>query len=137
MSIRFIRASSILQRNTKVYGPNNALTDDSSCWNSEGNTETSHWFRLDFGRLVRPMSLGLQFQAGFCAQEGKVEYRLNENDDWKVWNDQVEWEDEHEMQTLDLDGLPPCTALRIVMEECTDFYGRVILYQVQVFGHEN
>ena len=128
-----------MQRNAKVYGPANALTSDSSCWNSEGTTDddesSQHWFRLDFGRVVQPTSVALQFQAGFVAQEGRIECLVD--DEWHVVMDDVEWDDAHEVQTLALTGkCPPCLALRIVLEECTDFYGRVILYQVQVWGQE-
>lgn len=146
------RASSILQRNAKVYGPANALTADSSCWNSEGDGDdtATHWFRLDFGRVVQPTAVALQFQAGFCATTGRIECQNTQNNndnssskggggaDWQVVmdNDAVEWQDDHELQTLSLAAAapPPCTALRIVLQECTDFYGRVILYQVQVWG---
>ena len=132
------RASSILQRNAKVYGPTNALKDDSSCWNSEGDndSEATHWFRLDFGRVVQPTAVAVQFQAGFCATQGRVECQTTA-DAWQVVDDSVEWEDDHALQRLALAAVPPCTALRLVLEDCTDFYGRVILYQVQVWGTES
>ena len=124
------------------------MTDDSSCWNSEGSnnnddSDNSHWFRLDFGRVVQPTAVALQFQAGFCAAEGRIECQSTANNgsdsQWTVVDNAVEWQDAHELQELALKQppvVPPCTALRIVLEECTDFYGRVILYQVQVWGTE-
>lgn len=121
-----------------MYGPANALVEDSSCWNSEGgdSDDDTHWFRLDFGRVVQPTTVALQFQAGFCATTGRIECQNNNDGEWQVVDDAVEWEDAHELQTLSLTAAPPCTALRIVLQECTDFYGRVILYQVQVRGTE-
>uniref|UniRef100_A0A7S3LFT3 F5/8 type C domain-containing protein n=1 Tax=Amphora coffeiformis TaxID=265554 RepID=A0A7S3LFT3_9STRA len=154
------RASSILQRNAKVYGPTNALRDDSSSWNSEGGDDDddddgSHWFRIDFGRPVQPTRVGVQFQAGFCAQQGRIECNIGTDDDdvdknnntkseWVSAIDNkdessamVEWDDVHELQMIPLRrDIQPCTSLRLVLEDCTDFYGRVILYQVQVWGKE-
>ena len=98
--------------------------------------------------------VALQFQAGFCAQEGRIEYccfcssssSSSEKNEWvsAVENNDdnncvVEWEDTHELQTVPLrQDIPSssCTSLRFILEECTDFYGRVILYQVQVWGKE-
>jgi len=146
-----------------VYGPTNALRDDSSCWNSEGgggggggggdddDDDNGHWFRLDFGRHVQPTVVSLQFQAGFCAQQGRIEYCRTEsggmNDDNGAWasatedkdgdDDGVEWDDVHEVQVVPLrKDIQSCTSLRLVLKDYTDFYGRVILYQVQVWGKE-
>ena len=134
------RASSILQRNPKVYGPANALREDSSCWNSEGNNDDddSHWFRLDFKRRVQPTTAALQFQAGFCVAGGRLEYQTAGDDDaWHTaLDDDVEWQDDHALQTVALRPDICCTSLRFVLEDCTDFYGRVILYQVKVWGKE-
>lgn len=137
----------MLQRNVRVYGPMHALRDDSACWNSEGDDGGRHWFRLDFQRSVRPTAVAVQFQAGFVAGRGRVEcYHGSDGDgDDGRWvsaiddeDDEVEWEDAHHMQTVALkhDRLPPCTSLRLILEDGTDFYGRVILYQVRVWGRE-
>jgi hypothetical protein len=117
------------------------LTNTSASWNSEGNTEEPHWFRLDFARAVRPTRVALQFQAGFTAQQvTRIEYQSVGSGDWEVWDEDLECEDTHELQLLDLsparEAPTLCTALRFVLEDCTDFYGRVILYQLQVWGHE-
>ena len=88
---------------------------------------------------MQPTSVALQFQAGFVAQEGRIECLVAANDEWQTVLDDVEWDDAHQVQTLALPPgkCPPCLALRIVLEEGTDFYGRVILYQVQVWGTED
>jgi hypothetical protein len=114
-------------------------------WNSEGSStdaaaESKHWFRLNFGRLVQPTSIGIQFQAGFAAEKGVVRVQTSTNgkdddDEWHVVDDDVVWEDVHDIQTLEL-SCPPCVALQFDWEECTDFYGRLILYQVLVWGNE-
>ena len=144
------RASSILQRNAKMYGPSHALDSRSSaCWNSEGLTSSSattphHWFRLDFGRVVHLHAVAVQFQAGFVAQTGRIEALMKdgseESSPWEILEDAAEWKDVHELQRLDLPATAVdlgVVALRLVLEDCTDFYGRVILYQVQVWGQEH
>jgi hypothetical protein len=142
------RASSILQKNVKLYGPMNALDyeHETTCWNSEGNSQgkTSSWMRVDFARRVRPTKIGVQFQAGFVAEEVTVQVlKETEKEEWITLCD-FEVEDDHEMQFLDLleDGkernIPEngTMSIRLVLDECTDFYGRVTIYQLKVFGTE-
>src|SRR3569623_2126009 len=68
-------ASSVLQKNSKLYGPMNALDleNSSSCWNSEGKEGASQWIQLDFGRQVQPLEIRVQFQAGFSAERCTVQ----------------------------------------------------------------
>ena len=68
------RASSVLNRDIKRYGPRNALNidDGSSCWNSDGSSSSSSSsisFTLNFGRAVEVTELKIQFQGGFVAEE--------------------------------------------------------------------
>merc|ERR1712176_1241028 len=74
------RASSVLQKNFKTYGPMNALkTDDtSSCWYSDGTEGDSQFFIVNFNRLVEPKQLKLQYQAGFAGESCQLEL-LNKN----------------------------------------------------------
>ena len=151
------KASSILQNNSKVYGPAHALdcTNTLTSWNSEGNPKgkTESFLVIDFSgggknqnRKVNPVELVVQFQAGFAAEEITV-YRKNNtkaeddndsgdnNSRWlKV--DEMEAEDDHESQSFPLSVEEPTTALKIVFDETTDFYGRVIIYQIQIWGKE-
>jgi hypothetical protein len=151
------KASSILQNNSKVYGPAHALdcTNTLTSWNSEGNPKgkTESFLVVDFSgggknqnRKVNPVELVVQFQAGFAAEEITV-YRKNNtkaeddndsgdnNSRWlKV--DEMEAEDDHESQSFPLSVEEPTTALKIVFDETTDFYGRVIIYQIQIWGKE-
>ena len=104
---------------------------------------------VDFGRSVVPTRVGIQFQAGFAAEEVTVMVFKSEEGDAtssQAWEkiDDFEVEDDHEMQFLDLveDGnaekIPESgtTAIKLIFDECTDFYGRVTIYQLKVFGRE-
>ena len=137
------RASSTLQGNTKLYGASNALQDSSASWNSEGGNDDDdddaqqHWWRIQFGRTVQPTAIGLQFQAGFAAEQGTVRVQTQAHGPWHVVDDAVVWHDVHEVQRLTLPATcPPCVALQLEWNDCTDFYGRLIVYQVQVWGQE-
>ena len=154
----------MLQKNGKLYGPKNALQldNESSCWNSDaGETQ---WYTVEFHRPVTMTEIRLQFQAGFSAETGHVDvqYNVADNNDnnneeeeaykqsvragssvgnkeeWKrLDNEELELEDALGVQTFRLEQpVEDCCKVRIVFEECTDFYGRVTLYQVQVWGHE-
>ena len=150
----------MLQRNTKLYGPMNALDleSDSSCWNSEGSSTTNKkaaaaaaaacWFLLDFQRPVYPTQIRIQFQAGFCAETCAVyEKRVEESVEdgggtttcstWECIDDDIEWEDVHETQTHDLPSSKQATsALKLVLDDFTDFYGRVTIYRIEIWGKE-
>jgi len=131
-----LRASSILQKNSKLYGPANALdtANDSSCWNSEGIEGSTQWFLVDFGRTVQPSSVRIQFQAGFVTESCRVEGKLCD-ESWETL-DEVEWEDVHEMQKCALETTKPCTAVKLVLDDFTDFYGRVTIYKLEIWGKE-
>lgn len=130
---RRCRASSILQKNTKLYGPLNALdSKESTCWNSEGIEGSTQWFLLDFGRPVEPTEIRLQFQAGFAAEICHIDVKDVE---WEAL-DEVEWEDVHEIQTVTLEKTKTCTAIKLTFSEMTDFYDRVTIYRLEVWGKE-
>lgn len=131
----------MLQRNGKLYGPKNALNDESSCWNSDAG-ETQH-YTLDFGKTVTVQEIRLQFQAGFTASFCHVETFAapsggggdDEESGWKRC-EELEPEDSLELQSFELETNLETQKLRLVFEDFTDFYGRITLYQVQVWGQE-
>jgi hypothetical protein len=150
------RASSVLQKNAKLYGPRNVLDyhNPLSCWNSEGSPQGSaveNWLRIDFGRSVQICELRIQFQAGFVAETMAIWALLannnnnnnNDNDEEKfVKLSEEEVEDNHDVQSFLLlssattRATTTTTAIKLVFDECTDFYGRITIYQLQVMGYE-
>lgn len=133
-----------MQRNAKQYGPLNALDtgNSSSCWNSEGTAEGRNdgcWFIVDFGRAVQPEELRIQFQAGFCAETCSV-YFKNNNEEWVLADNSLEFDDIHDLQThsLQVKGSSTITtkAIKLDFDDATDFYGRVTIYRLEVWGSE-
>jgi hypothetical protein len=138
----------------------------STCWNSDGtaaataNSSSARpaattSFVLDFGRQVQPCELRLQFQAGFAAEqiqillhsgrEGGGDNGDPDGTESVLWNSllELEAEDDHDLQVFPLQDdkeatTPPltCQLLKLVFDECTDFYGRITIYQLQVWGYE-
>lgn len=160
------RASSVLQKNVRSYGPMNALdcTNTSTSWNSEGSPtgKKKCFFVIEFNRPVRPVEFRVQYQAGFAAEAIEISQQNNtvgrkeeegESDDkrqkesWEILFD-VEAEDDHDLQrfsfaehgitttTTTNTDIPPTTSIKLSFDEYTDFYGRVIIYQIQVWGYE-
>ena len=139
------RASSILQKNSKLYGPKNALDyeNTSTSWNSEGSSsdKTSQLtsYVVEFGRLVQPLEFKIQFQAGFAAEQTHI-FVLDSDETWKPIVE-LDTEDDHKIQEFSLlpdvsNELVTTKALKVVFDECTDFYNRIIVYQLQVLGYE-
>jgi hypothetical protein len=147
---KWYRASSILQNNTKLYSPYYILQDsDMHCWNSNPGEE--QYLILKFGRTVRMMELKLQFQAGFSSELLRVRLRNtnnstswhnclvlendNDNDNDDEEEEVVEPEDTFGIQNFPLLGHEG-TELWIEFKNLRDFYGRVIIYRLQVWGLE-
>jgi hypothetical protein len=114
-----------------------------SCWNSEGDPKgkTSSHLIIHFGREVIPKELHIQFQAGFVAEEMKVLRCLAGADNREQWIeiDDFEVDDDHEVQLFHLaeqGSSIKASALKLIFEECTDFYGRITIYKLQVWGQE-
>lgn len=130
----------------KQYGPRNALDtkNSSSCWNSEGTAEHKEgreddgcWFIVDFGRTVQPDELRIQFQAGFCAETCSVSFKNNEQDEWVLADNTVEFDDVHDLQTHSLQVKDSTTtAIKLDFDDATDFYGRITIYRLEVWGRE-
>jgi hypothetical protein len=109
-----------------------------TCWSSNGSPAGKHqsFYIVDFGRLVEPTELRVQFQAGFVGEELNIFW-----EDGESWKPLVDHEvvDHHDMQIFSLVEGHRGTrtkSLKLVFDECTDFYGRVTVYQLQIWGFE-
>ena len=143
----------------------NALDTEngSSCYNSDGqadgNTDTS--FTVTFHRTVSLSEIRIQFQGGFVPEECEFftidsssvqrksfERRKGELDsssgaqDWTLIEDAyIEPQDNNEMQSFDLTEMEntqdrTCDAIRFQFKSSSDFYGRVTIYKLEVWGND-
>jgi hypothetical protein len=119
-----------------LYGPKNALDidNDSNCWNSEGIEGATQYFELDFGRMTRPQELRIQFQAGFFAQSCSVQV-VDDSEQYQTVQT-IEFDDVHSIQIERLSLDATTNKLRLVFDDFTDFYGRLIVYRIEVWGDE-
>jgi hypothetical protein len=122
------------------------LVNTSSCWNSEGNdgrSDSEQWIQLDFGRPVHPWQLRIQFQAGFSAESCTVQSKFAVESEFRsCWDDvkKLELSDAYDIQVRNIkeeeDLEHACSSLRFVFDDFSDFYGRVTIYQLEVWGAE-
>lgn len=109
----------------------NALDTENgtSCWNSDQGE--SQFYSLNFSRQVVVQELKMQFQAGFSAEKCRIEAKV---DDIWVLIDELEPEDTLQIQCFPLNTR--CDAVKLTFHEFTDFYGRVTIYRLEVWGKE-
>lgn len=134
------------------------VNNGSSSWNSEGNRAGDTFLLVQFSRPVRrPTAVKFQFQAGFSARVCRVyAAKKGRADDQQQQQqllqlvEELELEDVHELQECELEdknnvlnnngesvdsGESAVDGLKLVLGDFTDFYGRVILYRLEVWGY--
>ena len=140
------RASSVLNKNSKLYGPMNALdiVNETSCWNSDAvpsGSDEPITFTVNFGpnRMVQVEEIRIQFQGGFVAEEctAYISKGGSGAEDWVELEEPIEPEDVNDVQTFEIaDEDRTCNMLRLIFEGSSDFYGRVTIYKLEVWGSE-
>lgn len=151
------RASSIWQHDTRQFGPQHALDSQSmDAWKSAPSEDSNPlaYYEIHFHRPVNVREMRVQFQGGFVGMDCIVfQKKFEKSHESKKCDDGQEWEELEELfldpiesndiQTfpVDEDMIPnesndPCIALRIEFSKSTDFYGRIVIYSVEVWGIE-
>ena len=152
------RASSTWKYDTRRFGPQNALdseTDDA--WNSAPSEESNPlaYYEVYFHRPVLVREMRVQFQGGFVGldcmvykKRQKQPHNTDESNDESNYNNGEEWEELDELFLDPIDStdiqtfyteevtIDPCTALRIEFGKSTDFYGRIVVYSLEIWGVE-
>ncbi|RLN93032.1 hypothetical protein BBJ28_00015259 [Nothophytophthora sp. Chile5] len=128
------RASSVLDRNKRLYGAANVLSADAtSCWTSAQGSPQQ--LQVHFRRLVAVDALRLMFQGGFVGQDVQLHAKRPGGSQWEPVDVDVDPEDSNELQQF-----PCCVeqveALALTFQRSSDFYGRVVVYQLDVLGSE-
>ncbi|KAG0713769.1 Nuclear receptor 2C2-associated protein [Chionoecetes opilio] len=128
------RVSSVLGRNTRELGKHH-LFDGSAetCWNSDQGTP--QWVALRWPSPVQVTAIVAQFQGGFCGAADTV-LEVPQEGGGGGWQTAVPWplEDVGTPQTLHLPHPLTLTSLRLTFPSSTDFYGRIIMYKLDVLG---
>ncbi|CEG49678.1 nuclear receptor 2c2-associated protein [Plasmopara halstedii] len=129
------RASSTLDRNKQLYGVSNILsTNLSSCWNSAQGSPQQ--VQVHFHRLVNIYTLSIMFQGGFVGQDIQVHIKHTKDGEWKENDVEIDPDDSNDLQEFPCD-VEQVEAIAITFQRSTDFYGRVVIYQLQILGTES
>eukprot|EP01122_Echinamoeba_exundans_P008263 TRINITY_DN2710_c0_g1_i4.p1 TRINITY_DN2710_c0_g1~~TRINITY_DN2710_c0_g1_i4.p1 ORF type:complete len:158 (-),score=12.30 TRINITY_DN2710_c0_g1_i4:110-562(-) len=131
------RVSSVLNRNAKQFGKQHMFDNSSEmCWNSDqGKTQ---FVVLDFPSPVHVETIQIMFQGGFagkgCEVHG-IDANATEKTPVKLANFYPV--DVNSLQSFDLpaDGSSRAVQqIQIIFPESTDFYGRIVIYKLDVLG---
>eukprot|EP01040_Poterioochromonas_malhamensis_P012033 gene12033-13147_t len=118
-----------------LYSSKNMFDNNhDTCWNSDQGTSQSITF--DFQKSVVPQSIKFVFQGGFVGQEGYVETG-DQFDKLAKLCDIHTLSDNNDLQTISLDNTVNNTSgryLRITFPSSTDFYGRITIYSLEIWG---
>ncbi|KNC49022.1 TR4 orphan receptor associated protein TRA16 [Thecamonas trahens ATCC 50062] len=128
-----LRASSTLERNVVAYGVEKAVDGaPDSCWNSgPGSPQWIEASLMGDGGKLALSRIELVFQGGFVGRDVTVVV-----DGHAVENAQIVLSDSNDSQIISLPSPLPIAAhsLRIVFAGSSDFYGRITLYSLMVYG---
>jgi len=126
----------VLNRDVKQFGKS-FLTDnkEETCWNSDQGSP--QFIVVDFPNEVYPEELLLKFQGGFVGQKCTLEAATESKGEGSTT-----WENLLTFYPMDVNSLQkfsvPCDQavkrLKITFESSTDFFGRIIVYRLDVLG---
>ncbi|POI28230.1 hypothetical protein CIB84_008019 [Bambusicola thoracicus] len=133
---------SVLNRDVKQFGKKHMFdANEETCWNSDQGS--CQWVTLDFPHTVRVSQLHIQFQGGFSSRLCTLEGCRTGEELVKISD--VYPEDINAMQisfaTLQAGRAAlfqveetVLDTLKITFENSTDFFGRIVVYHLQVLG---
>ncbi|KAM5191284.1 nuclear receptor 2C2-associated protein isoform 1-T1 [Mantella aurantiaca] len=126
------RVSSVLQRDVKQFGKKFLFDHrDETCWNSDQGS--SQWIIIEFPQMVNVSEIHIQFQGGFSSRNCILEGSLK--------NEELETVTEfypEDINALQKFVFTECCVekLRLSFPSSTDFFGRIIVYHLDVLGHK-
>jgi hypothetical protein len=142
------RASSVWKHDARKFGPLNALDSQTDeAWKSAPSEDNDPlaYYEVHFQQSVCPREIRVQFQGGFVGMDCVVYQKRQKDDDngWEEFEELfVDPIDSNEVQTFpvemdaDEQNNEAISALRIEFGRSTDFYGRIVVYSLEVWGVE-
>ena len=129
------KASSVLNRSA-LYAAKNMFDGSlDTCWNSDKGLPQT--IAINFEHLVSLSSISFMFQGGFVGVSGLVEASVNPLDQYILLTTlDNNIENSNELQVLPLPPSANFQYLRITFTSSTDFYGRITIYKLEVYGQE-
>ncbi|XP_014207959.1 nuclear receptor 2C2-associated protein [Copidosoma floridanum] len=123
--------SSVLNKNVKSYGKQFMFDSDcETCWNSDSGSP--QWVLVSFPEEVCLSLVQIQFQGGFAGLKCYLEAGPDTKDLGHVEN--IYPEDINSIQEFKLSSPVKSKVFKIVFETSTDFFGRIVIYQLSLFS---
>ncbi|XP_055514652.1 nuclear receptor 2C2-associated protein [Leucoraja erinacea] len=127
------RVSSVLNRDVKQFGKKFLFDrNEETCWNSDQGP--AQWVLLDFPQSVKVTELQLQFQGGFTGRTCRLQGSRGGANFMKITNFYPE--DTNCLQRFSISEESIVDKLKVIFEESSDFFGRIILYHLDVLGEK-
>ncbi|KAF7203447.1 nuclear receptor 2C2-associated protein [Nothobranchius furzeri] len=127
------RVSSVLNRDVKQFGKKFMFdNNEETCWNSDQGA--CQWVLLDFPGSVQVSEVKLQFQGGFSAKACRIEGCLKEGNFTEI--SRFYPEDNNSLQSFPIQEAPAVNRVKILFENSADFFGRIIVYSLDVLGEK-
>ncbi|KAM3876127.1 nuclear receptor 2C2-associated protein [Diretmus argenteus] len=131
------RVSSVLNRDVKQFGKKYMFDcNEETCWNSDQGD--SQWVRLEFPQPVQVSEVKVQFQGGFSGKTCRLEGCPKDGDFAMI--SQFYPDDSNSLQIsfilhfFPIQEAPAVDKVKIVFENSADFFGRIIVYSLDVLG---
>ncbi|XP_076009340.1 nuclear receptor 2C2-associated protein isoform X2 [Genypterus blacodes] len=125
--------SSVLNRDVKQFGKKFMFdSNEETCWNSDQGDP--QWVTLEFPQSVKVSDLKVQFQGGFSSKTCRLEGRPKDGDFGVI--SQFYPEDNNSLQRFPIQEAPAVDKVKIVFENSADFFGRIIIYSLDVLGEK-
>jgi len=137
-----ISVSSVLDQNGKEYGKQ-FLNDgnEDTCWYSDQGNPQYIKLRFFEKQSFSKLKLQVQFQGGFagekCALTSKsfsIPFHPKGFLLYSLFFYAIDFQDSNDLQEFEFGELEDFEELQIVFNSSTDFYGRVIVYQLNLVG---
>ncbi|XP_005999484.1 nuclear receptor 2C2-associated protein [Latimeria chalumnae] len=127
------RVSSVLNRDVKQFGKKYMFDkNEETCWNSDQGS--SQWVLLEFPQTIKVSKLQIQFQGGFTSKTCKVEGCRKDDKFVKIADFYPE--DANALQSFIIKDTACTDKLKITFENSVDFFGRIIIYHLDVLGEK-
>ncbi|RKO99310.1 hypothetical protein CXG81DRAFT_20583 [Caulochytrium protostelioides] len=131
-----LRVSSVLNRDTKTYGKQHLLdASEETCWNSDEGA--AQWVDLQFDRPVEIFAVHLMCQGGFVPREAKLTAPPpSQATDAPAAAFTFYPDDVNSRQVFTTDAPLRGNHFRLHLSTSSDFFGRVTIYHLQMYGRE-
>ncbi|KAM6921740.1 nuclear receptor 2C2-associated protein [Xenentodon cancila] len=127
------RVSSVLNRDVKQFGKKYMFDcNEETCWNSDQGE--CQWVSLEFPRSVNVLEIKVQFQGGFSAKTCRLEGCPKEGDFTVLGHFYPE--DNNSLQIFPIQEAIAVDKVKIIFENSADFFGRIIVYSLDVLGEK-